>query len=103
VTLSSLTLWSTLNSKNRSRYPDKSISLSRLRVEEPTVGDANAGPTKNELKKRQKALEKEQKAAERAAKQQELAAQKAAAEVVRPTRYRWKQWPTDLIDVGLRD
>ncbi|KAF7339418.1 Aspartate-trna ligase [Mycena sanguinolenta] len=58
-----------------------------LRAEVPT-GDADAGPSKNELKKRQKALEKEKKAAERAAKQQELAAQQAAAEVVRSSRHR---------------
>ncbi|KAJ7254055.1 hypothetical protein B0H12DRAFT_1291087 [Mycena haematopus] len=46
--------------------------------EVPTAGDAETGPSKNELKKRQKALEKEKKAAERAAKQEDLAAQQPA-------------------------
>ncbi|KAJ7925843.1 hypothetical protein B0H13DRAFT_2566653 [Mycena leptocephala] len=50
------------------------------KVEDPAA-DPNAGPSKNELKKRAKALEKEQKAAEKAAKQQALAAQQAASEV----------------------
>ncbi|KAJ6610054.1 hypothetical protein B0H10DRAFT_2166162 [Mycena sp. CBHHK59/15] len=45
------------------------------------IGDPEAGPTKNELKRRAKALEKEKKAAEKAAKQQELASQQAASEV----------------------
>ncbi|KAJ6503493.1 hypothetical protein C8R47DRAFT_1183651 [Mycena vitilis] len=49
--------------------------------ETPIVADPNAAPSKNELKKRAKALEKAQKEAEKAAKQQELAAQKAAAEI----------------------
>ncbi|KAJ7619085.1 hypothetical protein DFH06DRAFT_1235262 [Mycena polygramma] len=49
--------------------------------ENPVVADLNAGPSKNELKKRAKALEKAQREAEKAAKQEELAAQKAAAEI----------------------
>ncbi|KAJ7706118.1 hypothetical protein B0H17DRAFT_1035799 [Mycena rosella] len=51
------------------------------------AGDPAAGPSKSELKKRQKALEKEQKAAEKAAKQQELALQQAAAEVDYATEF----------------
>jgi len=50
-------------------------------VEDLIAEDPNAGPSKNELKKRAKALEKEKKAAERAAKQQEMAAQQAAVDV----------------------
>ncbi|KAF5375072.1 hypothetical protein D9758_000228 [Tetrapyrgos nigripes] len=48
---------------------------------EQAAGDAPAGPSKSELKKRAKALEKEKKAAEKAAKSAELAAAKEAAEV----------------------
>ncbi|KAL0951109.1 hypothetical protein HGRIS_007846 [Hohenbuehelia grisea] len=55
------------------------------------AGDAPAGPSKNELKKRAKQLEKEQKAAEKAAKQKELAAQREAAEVDYATEFYGKQ------------
>ncbi|KAJ7169938.1 hypothetical protein C8R46DRAFT_218692 [Mycena filopes] len=53
----------------------------------PPAEDPNAGPSKNELKKREKALEKEKKAAAKAAKQQELAAQQAASEVDYATQF----------------
>ncbi|KAJ7786380.1 hypothetical protein B0H16DRAFT_1708556 [Mycena metata] len=60
-------------------------------TQEQPVGDApvdpSAGPSKNELKKRQKALEKEKKEAEKAARAQELAAQKAASEVDYATQF----------------
>ncbi|KAJ7783835.1 hypothetical protein DFH07DRAFT_789283 [Mycena maculata] len=51
------------------------------------VAEEPAGPSKSELKKRQKALEKEKQVAEKAAKQQELAAQRAAADVDYATEF----------------
>ncbi|KAJ7597094.1 hypothetical protein C8J56DRAFT_851040 [Mycena floridula] len=48
---------------------------------QPPPESGDAGPSKNELKKRAKEAEKAKKAAEKAAKQQELAAQQAATEI----------------------
>ena len=58
----------------------KSISQPPSQSPRSQSGDADAGPSKNELKKRAKEEEKARKAAERKAKEEEAARQKAAEE-----------------------